>query len=113
MPQLPLPGGKTMKPKKSISLLATVLGCCTSAIATFGFLFEQGGRIPSIRRTIGYDLTIIGAPGFVVGATVTGGHRTTLAAMAISGTILNAVFYFFVWLVILRLIQMAHPSRRE
>jgi len=31
---------------------------------------------------------------FRVGAMVTGGHRTTLAAMAISGTILNVVFYF-------------------
>jgi len=48
----------------------------------------------------------IGAPGFVVGAMVTGGHRTTLAAMAISGTILNVVFYFFIWLVILELIQV-------
>jgi hypothetical protein len=95
-----------MKARKSISLLAFVLGCCTSAIATFGFLFEQGGRFPSVRRTIGYDLMIIGAPGFVVGATVTGGHRTTLAAMAISGTILNAAFYFFVWLAILKIIQM-------
>ena len=48
----------------------------------------------------------IGAPGFVVGAMVTGGHRTTLAAMAISGTILNVVLYFFVWLVILKLFQV-------
>ena len=92
--------------QKNMSLLAFVLGCCTSAIATFGFLFEQGGRIPSIRRTIGYDLTFIGAPGFVVGGTVTGGHRTTLAAMAISGTILNAVIYFFVWLLILKIVQV-------
>jgi hypothetical protein len=92
--------------RKSISLLAFVLGCCTSSIATFGFLFQQGGRIPSIRRTIGNDLMIVGAPSFVVSATVTGGHRTTLAAMAISGTILNVVLYFFVWLVILKLIQV-------
>lgn len=49
---------------------------------------------------------LIGAPGFVVGATVTGGHRTTLAAMAISGTILNAILYFFVWFGILKLIQV-------
>jgi len=37
---------------------------------------------------------------------VTGGHRTTLMAMAISGTILNVVLYFFVWLVILKLFQV-------
>jgi hypothetical protein len=49
---------------------------------------------------------IIGAPGFVLGATVTGGHRTTLAAMAISGTVLNAALYFFVWLIILKFIQV-------
>jgi hypothetical protein len=94
-----------VKAKKSISLLAFLLGCCTSAIATFGFLFQQGSRIPSIRRTIGNDLMIVGAPGFVVGATVTGGHQTTLAATAISGSIVNAVLYFFVWLVILKLIR--------
>jgi hypothetical protein len=79
-----------VRARKSISNLAFVLGCCTSAIATFGFLFEQGGSIPSIRSTIGSDLMISGAPGFVVGAMVTGGHRTTIVAMAISGTILNA-----------------------
>ncbi len=49
---------------------------------------------------------IIGAPGFVVGVAVTGGHQTTLAAMVISATILNAVVYFSVWLVILKLIQV-------
>jgi len=49
---------------------------------------------------------IIGTPGFVVGAMVTGGHRTSLAAMAISGTILNAALYFFVWLLIFKLIQV-------
>jgi hypothetical protein len=91
---------------KGISLSAFVLACLASAIATFGFLFEQGGRFPSIRRSIGYGLMKIGAPGFVVGAMVTGGHRTTLAAMAISGTILNVVFYFFIWLVILKLIRV-------
>ncbi|HEY6268857.1 MAG TPA: hypothetical protein VIX11_11210 [Candidatus Acidoferrum sp.] len=49
---------------------------------------------------------LIGALGFAVGGMATGGHRTTLAAMAVSGTILNAVLYFFVWLVILKIIQV-------
>jgi len=96
----------TVGARKRIPLSAIVLACCSSAIATFGFLCEQGGRFPPIRRRIGYDLMCTGLPGFVVGAAVTGGHRTTLAAMAISGAILNAVFYFFIWLVTLRVIQV-------
>ena len=86
--------------------MAFVLGCCTSAIATFGLLFQQGSEIGSPDSSLGEHLMFIGAPGFVVGAMVTGGHRTTLAAMAISGTILNVVLYFFVWLVILKLFQV-------
>jgi hypothetical protein len=99
-----------MKARKSISLLAFILGCCTSMVATFGFLFEQGSRIPSIRRSIGNDLMIIGLPGFAVGATVTGGHLTTLAATAISGTILNSVFYFIAWLLVLKLLRMLRKN---
>jgi hypothetical protein len=102
-----------MKARKSISLLAIMLGCCTSAIATFGFLFRRWSEIGSIDSSIGEHLMLIGAPGFVVGGMVTGGHRTTLAAMAVSGTILNAAVYFFVWLGILKLVQMANPARQE
>jgi hypothetical protein len=102
-----------MKPRKSISSLAIMLGCCTSAIATFGLLFQQRSEIGSPDSSLGEHLMLIGAPGFVVGGMVTGGHRTTLAALAVSGTILNAVLYFFVWLIILRLFQMANPSRWE
>jgi hypothetical protein len=94
-----------MRLKENLPLLAFFLGCSTSAIATFGFLFEQGSRIPSLRRSIGDALTLIGAPGFVVSATVTGGHQTTLAATAVGGTTLNVVVYFIVWLMILKIIQ--------
>jgi hypothetical protein len=99
-----------MKVIKNVPIFAFLLGCCTSMIATFGLLFEQGSRIPSMRRTVGYDLTYVGAPGFVVGGIATGGHQTTLAATAITGTILNVVFYFFVWFAILKLM---HVIRRN
>ena len=100
-----LVGGTELGATGKTARLAFLLAGCTSVIATLGFLFEQGGRIPSMRRSIGDFLTILGAPGFVVGATVTGGHQTTLVATAIAGTILNVVLYFFVWFVILRLVQ--------
>jgi hypothetical protein len=80
-----------MKLRKSTALLAFVLACSISAIATFGFIFEQGSRIPSIRRTVGYDLTYIGEPGFVVGAILTGGQQTSLASTVIAGTVFNVV----------------------
>ena len=99
-----------MKLRKSAALLAFVLACSISAIATFGFLFEQGSRIPSIRGTVGNDLTYIRAPGFVVGAILTGGHQTSLASTAIAGTVLNVVVYFFVWFGILKLIQVIGMS---
>jgi hypothetical protein len=87
--------------KNRVALYAFLLACLISAIATFGFVFEQGSRIPSIRRTIGDALSYIGAPGFVVAATLTGGHQTTLAATAIVGTIFNVFLYFFLWFAIL------------
>jgi hypothetical protein len=87
--------------KSRVVLYAFLLACFISAIATFGFVFEQGSRIPSIRRSIGDGLSHIGAPGFVVAATFTGGHQTTLAATAIVGTIFNIFLYFFLWLAIL------------
>ena len=78
---------RSVEARKSGSLLAFVLACCTSAIATFGLLFRRGSEIGSPDSSLGEHLMIIGAPGFVVGAMVTSGHRTTLMAMAISGTI--------------------------
>jgi hypothetical protein len=87
-----------MKLKKNTPLFAFLLGCCTAAIATFGFLLQQRSRILSMRRSIGEDLTIIGAPGFVVAATLTGGHQTTLGSTALGGTVVNAILYFFFWL---------------
>jgi len=94
-----------------------LLACLTSAIATFGFLFQQGSRIPSTRRTVGEDLSLVGAPGLVVAATITGGHQTSTAATAIVGTILNAVLYFFLWFAILVLasklgkkVRRFHPN---
>jgi hypothetical protein len=87
--------------KNRVAHYSFLLACLMSAIATFGFVFEQGSRIPSIRRTIGDGLSRIGAPGFVVAATFTGGHQTTLAATAIVGTIFNIVLYFFLWFAML------------
>jgi hypothetical protein len=87
--------------KNRVPGFAFLLACLTSAIATFGFLFEQGSRIDSTRRTVGDGLSLVGAPGLVVAATITGGHQTSLAATAIVGTILNTVLYSFLWSVIL------------
>jgi hypothetical protein len=101
-----------MRLRKTTPSLAFFLACCTAAIATFGFLLQQGSRIPSMRRSIGEDLTIIGAPGFVLGATLTGGHQTTLASTAISGTIVNAIIYFLLWFVILKFIQSVDFRRK-
>lgn len=95
-----------MRITTDILLRAPLLGCCTAAITTFGFLFQQGSRIPSLRRSIGESLELIGAPGFVLGATVTGGHQTTLVSTAISGTIINAIVYWLLWLAVLKLIQI-------
>ena len=95
-----------MEARKSISLLAFVLACSTSATATFGMLFHYRSEIGSPDSSLGEHLMMIGTPGFVVGAMVTGGHRTTFTAMAISGTILNAGLYFLVWFGILKFVQV-------
>jgi hypothetical protein len=91
--------------KNRVPGYALLFACLTSAIATFGFLFEQGSRIPSTRRTVGDGLALLGAPGLVVAATITGGHQTSLAATAIVGTILNTVLYFFLWFAILLVVS--------
>jgi hypothetical protein len=85
---------------------AFVLGCSTAGVATLGFLYARGAEISSPRMIIGDKLSVIGLPGFVLGGMLTGGHRTAVAAMAISGTIINAVTYLFLWLVILKVASM-------
>jgi hypothetical protein len=83
-----------MRSVKHIVLLAFVLACVFSAFATFGFLVRSDAT------------AIVGAPGFVLGGMLTGGHRTTLAATAISGTIINFGLYFMVFLALLGLIKL-------
>ena|SRR5882724_1688570 len=94
-----------MSPKRNIPLLAFLVGCFTSIIATFGFLLEGASRTLSLSWSIGYDLSYIGALGFAVGAMFTGGHQATSTSIAVSGTILNLSVYFLSWLAILKVIQ--------
>jgi hypothetical protein len=83
-----------MQSVKHIVLVSFVLACVVSAAATFGFLLRWDAA------------KIVGLPGFVFGGMLTGGHQTTLVATAISGTIINASLYFFVFLGFFGLVKL-------
>jgi hypothetical protein len=82
-----------MRSGKHTALPAFVLACILSALATFGFLLHWD------------TLMMVGAPGFAFGGVLTGGHQTTFAVV-ISSTIINVGVYFFVFLVLLGLINL-------
>ncbi len=83
--------------------MSLLLGCLTSGLATMGFLMKKVLPFLSASWSFAYHVSIIGGPGFVVGAMVAGGHQASDTAICLIGTVINVALDSAIWAMFIRI----------